>query len=112
MTSNDPRGRSKRHPGTLRGDPKSMVAKNMIFDELWGAKGAPKAFQMDHLGAKRLRKTIKKLLEIRCRKNFSFDAKIMPKGTNIGAKYNNKWCKQTAAKHVWKIIKKHVFAKV
>jgi len=52
------------------------------------------------------------LLEIRCRKNFSFDAKIMPKGTNIGAKYNNKWCKQTAAKHVWKIIKKHVFAKV
>ena len=40
----------------------------------------------------------------------------MPKScqndANIGAKYNNKWCKQTAAKHVWKIIKKHVFAKV
>ena len=34
----------------------------------------------------------------------------MPKSyqndANIGAKYINKWCKQTAAKHVWKIIKK------
>ena len=48
MTSNDPRGRSKRPPGTLRGDPKSMVAKNMIFDELWGAKGTPKGSQTDH----------------------------------------------------------------
>ena len=48
MTSNDSRGRSKRPPGTLRGDPKSMVAKNMIFDELWGAKGTPKGPQTDH----------------------------------------------------------------
>ena len=48
MTSNDPQGRSKRPLGTLRGDPKSMVAKNMIFDELWGAKGTPKGPQTYH----------------------------------------------------------------
>ena len=36
----------------------------------------------------------------------------MPKSyqndANIGDKYNNKWCKQTAAKHVSKTIKSSV----
>ena len=35
-------------PNPPFGDPKSMVAKNMIFDELWGAKGATKGPQIDY----------------------------------------------------------------
>jgi hypothetical protein len=49
---------------------------------------------------KGVEKHTKKLLENRYRKSFSVYAKIMPKYANIGAKYNNKWCKQTAATHV------------
>ena len=37
------------------GDPKSMVAKNMIFDELWGANQRDPKWII--VGAKRRRKT-------------------------------------------------------
>ena len=57
-------------PNPSFGDPKSMVAKNMIFDELWGAKGATKGSQIDHFRChKASKKHTKKLLENRYRKS-------------------------------------------
>ena len=78
--------------------------------------GAPKGRQKDTkfiiLGAKRRRKTHQEIVTNSVSKKLQFWYQNHAKIANIGAKYNNKWCKQTAAKHVWKIIKKHVFAKV
>ena len=76
----------------------------MIFDELCGAKGATKGPQMDHFSAKRRRKTHQEIIRKSVSKKLKFWCQ---NDANIGAKYNNKWCKQTAAKHVSKTIKKH-----
>ena len=45
-------------PNPPFGDPKSMVAKNMIFDELWDAKGATKGPQIDHFRCQKASKNI------------------------------------------------------
>ena len=42
MTLNEPGDA----PNPPFGDPKSMVGENTIFDQLWGATGAPKGPQM------------------------------------------------------------------
>jgi hypothetical protein len=53
-----------------------MVAKNKTFDELWGAKGAPKVRQRDPkwiiLVAKRRRKTHQEIIRKSVSKNFQF----------------------------------------
>ena len=84
-----------RPPGTLQtppfGDPKSMVVKNMISDELWGAKGSAKGPQMDHFGCQKASKTHQEI----SRKSVSNKTSVlMPRSyqnvANIGAIYNNK----------------------
>jgi len=46
-----------------------MVAKNMIFDELWAAKGAPKGII---LGTKRRRKTHQEIVRNSVSKKLQF----------------------------------------
>ena len=57
-------------PNPPRGDPKSVVAKQQIFDHFGSAKGTPNGvFQVP----KGVKKHIKKLLEIQYRKKLKFE---------------------------------------
>ena len=78
-TSND----IKRHhtsprdaPNPPFGDPKSMLGRNIMLNDFWNAKGTLNgSFSVP----KALNKHAKKSLEIRYRKNSSFDAKTISK---------------------------------
>ena len=69
-------------PNLPREDPKSMVARNMIFDDFGGAKGI--------LDAKRRQQTHHEIVRTLYRKNARVDVKSYQKDANIGAKYNNR----------------------
>ena len=78
-----------------------MLEKNMNLYDFWDATG----IQNEHFRIPTgVEKHIKKSLEIRYRKNFSFDTKnISPNDANIGPKYN-----QTSVQQMHRIMSRYL----